>query len=70
MGLSMFTAAGETSNIGDQIYHSLQVVLSHRLQGGLFFQASYTFGKNIDNVSGAISGDELNASSGAWGKYR
>jgi Carboxypeptidase regulatory-like domain len=58
-GLALFGGAGETSNLGNQIYHSLQVILSHRMRGGLFFQAGYTFSKNIDNVSGSINTDEL-----------
>ena len=59
LGLTSLAGAGYTSNIGNQIYHSLQLTLSHRFQGGLFFQAGYTFAKNIDNVSGSINQDEL-----------
>jgi outer membrane receptor protein involved in Fe transport len=35
----------------DSIYHAFQMRLSKRFAGGLQFQSSYTFGKNIDNVS-------------------
>jgi len=53
--------------VGNQIYHSAQVLLSHRYQNGLFTQIGYTYGKNIDNVSGSISTDELNGSAGRGG---
>jgi len=53
--------------VGNQIYHSAQVLLSHRYQNGLFTQIGYTYGKNIDNVSGSISTDELNGSTGRGG---
>ena len=60
LGLSFLTGASYTSNIGNQIYHSGQVTLSHRFQHGLFFQSGYTWAKNIDNVSGSVKTDELN----------
>jgi hypothetical protein len=59
--------AGYTSNVGNQIYHSAQILLSHRYQRGLFTQIGYTYGKNIDNVSGSINTDELNGSAGRGG---
>jgi len=37
------------------------MTLSRRLSRGLYFQAAYTFSKTIDNVSGSLSTDELNA---------
>jgi len=43
------------------IYHSGQVTLLKRFQQGLYFQAGYTWSKSIDNVSGSMSTDELNA---------
>ena len=67
LGLSTLAGAGFTSNIGNQIYHSLQVTLSHRLQAGLFFQLGYTFSKNIDNVSGGVTTSEFFASAGRGG---
>jgi hypothetical protein len=67
LGLTFLNGASYTSNVGNQIYHSAQVLLSHRFQSGLFFQSGYTYGKNIDNVSGSISTDELNGSAGRGG---
>jgi len=60
LGLTFLVDSSYTSNIGNQIYHSFQATLSHRFQGGLFFQTGYTWAKNIDNVSGAVNTDELN----------
>ena len=67
LGLTGLIGANYTSNIGDQIYHSAQFILSHRFQSGLFFQAGYTFAKNIDNVSGSVNFYELNSSPGRGG---
>jgi len=59
-GLTFLDDNSYTSNIGQQVYHSLQATVSHRFQGGLFFQSAYTWAKNIDNVSGSVKTDELN----------
>ncbi len=67
LGLTFGNGSSYTSNVGNQIYHSAQVLLSHRYQHGLFTQIGYTYGKNIDNVSGSISTDELNGSTGRGG---
>ena len=67
LGLTTNSGAAYNSNVGNQIYHSVQFTLSHQFQSGLFFQAGYTFAKNIDNVSGAINTYELNASPGRGG---
>jgi Carboxypeptidase regulatory-like domain/TonB dependent receptor len=67
LGLSRTKGARFLGNIGQSIYHSGQATLSHRFQGGLFFQAAYTFSKVIDNVSGAQSTDELNATRNGQG---
>jgi Carboxypeptidase regulatory-like domain/TonB dependent receptor len=67
LGLTFGNGASYTSNVGNQIYHSAQIVLSHRFQSGLFFQSGYTFAKNVDNVSGSITTDELNGSTGRGG---
>jgi hypothetical protein len=64
LGLSRTRGARFTGNIGGATYHSLQSSLSHRFQGGLFFQGSYTWSHTIDNVSGSQSTDELNATAG------
>jgi hypothetical protein len=61
LGLSRRQGARVDGNIGFEIYHSAQVTLSHRFQKGLYFQSAYTWSKNIDNVSGSQSTDELNA---------
>ncbi len=45
---------------GSSTYHGLQSTLSHRFNGGLYFQAAYTYSKSIDNGSGSVFGDELN----------
>jgi carboxypeptidase family protein len=67
LGLTANSGAAYNSNLGNQIYHSAQFTLSHRFQGGLFFQAGYTFAKNIDNISGSINTFELNGSPGRGG---
>ena len=67
LGLTFGNGASYTSNVGNQIYHSAQVLLSHRYQKGLFTQIGYTYGRNVDNVSGSISTDELNGSTGRGG---
>ena len=61
IGLSRRRGSRYTLNTAQGIYHSGQFTLSRRLQRGLYFQAAYTFSKNIDNVSGSQSTDELNA---------
>jgi hypothetical protein len=61
LGLSRARGARFITNEGQAIYHSAQLTVSHRFQGGLFFQGAYTFSKTIDNVSGSQSTDELNA---------
>jgi hypothetical protein len=61
IGLSRRRGSRYTLNTGMGTYHSGQFTLARRLQQGLYFQASYTFSKNIDNVSGSQSTDELNA---------
>jgi hypothetical protein len=37
----------------DSIYHALQVTVSHRFASGLYWLSSYTFSKEIDDVSTA-----------------
>ena len=61
LGLSRARGTRYTDNIGQGTYHSGQFTLSRRLQRGLYFQAAYTWSKTIDNVSGSMSTDELNA---------
>jgi hypothetical protein len=39
------------TNGGSSNFHSLQMMAMHRLRAGLSFSASYTWSKNIDNVS-------------------
>jgi hypothetical protein len=67
LGLTFGNGSAYTSNVGNQIYHALQVTLSHRFQHGLFFQSGYTYGRNVDNVSGSVNTDELNGSTGRGG---
>ncbi|MFY9583648.1 MAG: TonB-dependent receptor [Candidatus Acidiferrales bacterium] len=61
LGLDRVRGARLLANIGRSIYHSGQATVSHRFQGGLYFQAAYTWSKVIDNVSGSQSTDELNS---------
>ena len=67
LGLDRNAGARFVANIGQSIYHSGQVTLSHRFSHGLFFQAAYTYSKEIDNVSGSQSTDELNATRNGQG---
>ncbi len=67
LGLARRRFARFTGNIGNATYHSLQASLSHRFQGGLYFQGSYTWSHTIDNVSGSMSTDELNATRAGQG---
>jgi hypothetical protein len=60
VGLSRKRGSRYLSNFGFANYNSLQMTVMRRLQKGLYFQAAYTFSKNIDNVSGSQSGDEYN----------
>jgi hypothetical protein len=66
-GLARSRGARFSGNVGFAIYHSMQVTLSHRFQGGLFFQGAYTWSKTIDNVSGSQSTDELNVTRSGQG---
>ena len=61
LGLSRRQGARVDGNIGFAIYHSGQLTLAHQFKHGLYFQSAYTWSKEIDNVSGSQSTDELNA---------
>jgi hypothetical protein len=61
LGLSRRKGARVDGNVGFAVYHSGQFTLSHHFQKGLYFQTAYTWSKEIDNVSGSQSTDELNA---------
>jgi hypothetical protein len=61
VGLSRKRGSRYSGNIGFANYNSWQTTLSRRLHSGLYFQAAYTYSKTIDNVSGSLSTDELNA---------
>ena len=61
IGLSRRRGSRYTGNIGYGMYHSGQFTLLRRFQNGLYFQAAYTVSRNMDNVSGSQSTDELNA---------
>jgi Carboxypeptidase regulatory-like domain len=61
LGLSRRRGARVDGNVGFAIYHSGQFTLSHRFKKGLYFQSAYTWSKEIDNVSGSQSTDELNS---------
>jgi hypothetical protein len=67
LGLSRKRGSRYVSNIGLSNYNSLQLTVMRRLQRGLYFQGAYTFSKNIDNVSGSQSFDELNISRNGQG---
>ena len=66
-GISRRSSARIDGDIGTAIYHSGQLTVSHRFSKGLYFQASYTYSKEIDNVSGSQSTDELNATRNGLG---
>jgi carboxypeptidase family protein/TonB-dependent receptor-like protein len=61
LGLSRRRGSRYSGNIGMGRYNSFQATVSRRLNRGLYFQAAYTWSKNVDNVSGSLSTDELNA---------
>jgi len=61
LGISRRAGARLDGDIGTAIYHSGQLTVSHRFGKGLYFQAGYTYSKEMDNVSGSQSTDELNA---------
>jgi hypothetical protein len=67
LGLSRKRGSRYSGNIGFAKYNSLQATVSRRLQSGLYFQAAYTFSRTIDNVSGSLSTDELNATRAGQG---
>jgi len=61
LGLSRKRGARYSGNIGFANYNSWQTTVSRRFSQGLYFQAAYTYSRTIDNVSGSLSTDELNA---------
>ena len=61
VGLSRKRGSRYSGNIGFANYASWQTTISKRLSRGLYFQGAYTWSKTIDNVSGSLSTDELNA---------
>jgi hypothetical protein len=67
LGLSRRQGARVDGNIGFALYDSGQLTLSHRFQKGLYFQSAYTWSKEIDNVSGSQSTDELNSTQAGQG---
>ncbi|HEY6118800.1 MAG TPA: TonB-dependent receptor [Pyrinomonadaceae bacterium] len=67
IGLSRKRGSRYSGNIGFASYNSFQATVSRRLQRGLYLQAAYTYSKTIDNVSGSLSTDELNATRNGQG---
>jgi hypothetical protein len=67
IGLSRTRGARYSGNIGFANYKSFQATVSRRLQHGLYFQGAYTYSRTIDNVSGSLSTDELNATRAGQG---
>jgi len=67
LGLSRKRGSRYSGNIGFATYNSFQATLSRRLNRGLYFQAAYTWSHEIDNVSGSLSTDELNATRNGQG---
>jgi hypothetical protein len=61
IGLSRKRGSRYSGNIGFANYTSWQTTVSKRLSRGLYFQGAYTWSRTIDNVSGSLSTDELNA---------
>lgn len=67
LGLSRRKGARVDGNIGFALYDSAQFSLTHRFSKGLYFQSAYTWSKEIDNVSGSQSTDELNSTQAGQG---
>jgi hypothetical protein len=67
IGLSRKRGSRYSGNIGFANYNSFQATVSRRMNRGLYFQAAYTFSRTIDNVSGSLSTDELNATRNGQG---
>src|SRR5690242_10304526 len=67
IGLSRKRGARYSGNIGFADYNSFQATVSRRMSRGLYFQAAYTYSRTIDNVSGSLSTDELNATRNGQG---
>ncbi|HJS23668.1 MAG TPA: carboxypeptidase-like regulatory domain-containing protein [Pyrinomonadaceae bacterium] len=67
IGLSRRRGSRYSGNIGFADYDSFQATVSRRLSRGLYFQGAYTFSRTIDNVSGSLSTDELNATRNGQG---
>lgn len=67
LGLSRKRGSRYLSNLGLASYNSLQMTVMRRLSRGLYFQAAYTFSRNIDNVSGSQTTDEFNISRNGQG---
>ena len=67
LGISRRRGARFSENLGFATYHSFQATVARRLGRGLYFQSGYTFSKNLDNVSGSQSTDELNATQAGQG---
>lgn len=61
LGLSRRRGSRYSGNVGMGHYNSFQATVSRRMGTGLYFQAAYTLSKTVDNVSGSLSTDELNA---------
>ena len=61
LGLSRKRGARYSGNIGFANYSSWQTTVSKRLNRGFYFQGAYTWSRTVDNVSGSLSTDELNA---------
>ncbi|MEO8661671.1 MAG: TonB-dependent receptor [Bryobacteraceae bacterium] len=45
-----------SANVGNSVYHSLQVKLEKQFSNGLFLLSSYTWGKSLTDASSALSG--------------
>jgi hypothetical protein len=63
------------TNVGNFVYHSVQITLNQRISHGLTFNANYTFSKNIGDDGTFRSGfpipqNALSGGSKAWGQDR
>jgi hypothetical protein len=67
IGLSRKRGSRYSGNIGFADYDSFQATVSRRMSRGLYFQGAYTYSRTIDNVSGSLSTDELNATRNGQG---
>lgn len=63
-------ASGSDEPVGNSNYNSLQATFTHRTGYGLFFMASYTYSKFLDDVGGPEEWGSINSGFGGIGSIR